>query len=442
MKVDKKTLPKAQMEFLVELSVDELKPYLQNATEEIASHRKIEGFRPGKAPYEIVVREVGEMFVYQTTANFASDAIMSKILAEEKIEIVDQPKIEVQKLAPGNPFIFKATVALVPEIKVCEYGKVKVKPMQEIKIEDKEIERVMTDLQKMRAKEALADKAVEKGDKVELDFDTFVDNVAIEHGHAKKHALVIGEGRMIPGFEEELIGLKAGDAKEFELAFPKEYHEKSLAGKKATFKVKVTAVFKIELPKLDNEFAIGLGFKEFADLKKHIEADIRHEKERKEEQRMELELINALIDKSTFGEIPEVLINEETHKMFHELEDNVSREGLKFEDYLQHIKKTEGDLRLDFVPDAIKRVKTGLLIRHVAKLENIQADDQEIEAEIERSLASYKFHPAYADKLPELEKNMRSENARPYFANMIANRKTLELLKDKVLEKDRGGSRE
>ena len=435
MQVTKKALPKAQMEFTVEMTVDELKPYLQSATEEIAMHRKIEGFRPGKAPYEIVVREVGEMFVYQTAASFATDGVMPKILLEEKIEIVDQPKIEVQKLAPNNPFIFKATADLVPEIKLCEYDKVKVKPMREIRIEDKEIDRVMTDLQKMRAKEALADKAAEKGDEVELDFDTFVDNVAIEHGNAKKHTLTIGEGRMIPGFEEQLIGLKATEEKEFELAFPKEYHEKSLAGKKATFKVKVTAVFKIELPKLDDEFATGLGFKEFGDLKKHIEANIRHEKEHKEEQRVELELINELIEKSTFGELPEVLINEETHKMFHELEDNVSREGLKFEDYLNHLKKTESDLRLDFVPDAIKRVKTGLLIRHVAKIENITADDKEIEAEIERSLASYKFHPAYADKLPELEKNMRSANARPYFANMIANRKTLELLKEKVLGK-------
>ena len=434
MQVTKKALPKAQMEFTVEMTVDELKPYLQSATEEIAMHRKIEGFRPGKAPYEIVVREVGEMFIYQTAAGFATDAVMPKVLAEEKVEIVDQPKIEVQKLAPNNPFIFKATADLVPEIKLCEYDKVKVKPMKEIQIEDKDIDRVMADLQKMRAKEALADKAVEKSDKVELDFDTFVDNVAIEHGNAKKHSLIIGEGRMIPGFEEQLIGLKANEEKEFELAFPKEYHEKSLAGKKATFKVTVTAVFKIELPKMDDEFATGLGFKEFTDLKKHIEANIRDEKEHKEEQRVELELINELIEKSTFGDIPESLINEETHKMFHELEDNVSREGLKFEDYLNHLKKTEGDLRLDFVPDAIKRVKTGLLIRQVAKLENIQADDKEIEAEIERSLASYKFHPAYADKLPELEKNMRSANARPYFANMIANRKTLELLKEKCLK--------
>jgi len=435
MKVDKKTLPKAQTEFTIEMTVEELKPYLQNATEEIATHRKIEGFRPGKAPYEIVAREVGEMFVYQTAANFAADATVAKVLLDEKIEIVDRPKIEVQKLAPGNPFIFKATVALVPEITLCAYDKVKVKPMQEIKIEEKELDKVLADLQKMRAKESLADKAAEKNDKVELDFDTFMDNVPLEHGNAKKHTLIIGEGRMIPGFEEQLVGLKANESKEFELAFPKNYHEKSLAGKKATFKVKVTAVFKIELPKMDAAFATGLGFKEFADLKKNIESNIRHEKEHKEEQRVELDLINELIEKSTFGEIPEVLIDEETHKMFHELEDNVSREGLKFEDYLKHINKTEGDLRLDFVPDAVKRVKTGLLIRHVAKLENIQADDKEIDAEIERTLASYKFHPAYADKLPELENNMRSANARHYFANMIANRKTLEMLKSKVLEK-------
>lgn len=432
MQVSKKSLPKGEVELLIELSLDELKPFIASAAKEISQTKKIAGFRPGHAPLDIVIKEAGEMFVYQTAASQAIEATVYSAIDEQGMEVIDQPKIEVQKLAPGNPFIYKATAALVPEIKICELDKLKIKSAAEIAVEDKEIEKVIADLQKMRAKETLENKAAEKGDKIELAFDVFVDNVPIEGGQAKKHSMILGEGQMIPGFEDNLVGLKKDEEKEFELIFPKKYHNKNLENKKAVFKVKMIAVYKVELPKMDDEFGKSLGLKDLTGLKKTIGNNLRQEKELKEKQRIDLEIMEQMLEKSTFGEIPDVLIDQETHKMTHELEDNIAQQGMKFEDYLTHLKKTEGDLRLDFVPDAIKRVKTGLIIRALAKRENIQANDQEIGAERERTLASYKLHPAYGSDLDKLEKNLRSENATHYFANVIANRKTMEFLKTKV----------
>jgi len=435
MKVDKKELEKSQLELIIELSVEELQPYLEESAKEISKHKKIEGFRPGKAPLKVVIQQTSEMLVYQTAANFAVESTLDKIITEQNIEVIDQPKIEIQKLAPNNPLIYKATIALVPSIEIADYSKIHVKLGEEIKINDKDIDKVIEDLRKMRAKDSLQDKTSETGDKLDLDFDTSIDNVPIDGGSAKKHQLIIGEGRMIPGFEDNLIGLKSGEEKEFELAFPKKYHAENLAGKKAKFKVKINGIYKVELPELNDEFGKSMGLTNLENLRNNISSNLRQEKETKEKQRIELEIIEKLIEASKFADLPETLIDQETHKMIHELQDNIARQGMNYEDYLKHIKKSESDLRLDFTPNAIKRVKTGLLIRAIAKKEEIKASEEEVNQEIERTIVTYKFNPQFADQIDELEKRMRTPEARQYFTNVITNRNTVEFLKDKILEK-------
>ena len=423
------------LEITVEVSIDELKPFLEKAAAEISETKKIDGFRPGKAPYNIVAKEVGEMTIYQTAARDAVAHFYYDIIEKENLETVEQPEVDMKKLAPGNPFEFIAKVALLPKVEVCDLEKVNVEPIKEIKIEEKEVEKVLNDLQKMRGKDIAVDAPAEKGNKVELSFNTFIDNVPIEGGQASKHQLTIGEGMMIPGFEDNLIGLKREEEKEFDLTFPKNYHAKQLAGKEAKFKIKILNVFKIELPELNDEFAKGLGLKSADDLRKNIESNIKLEKETKAKQAQEIEIIEKLIEKSKFEELPDILINQETHKMIHELEDNVARQGLKFEDYLAHMKKTEAEFRLDFVPDAIKRVQTGLLIRQIAKANNITATHEEVHEEMERTIASYKMHPAYAGQAADLEKNLHSDDAHHYFENLIANRKTMDMIKEKTIKK-------
>lgn len=436
MQITKKSLPKNQLELTIELSAEEMKPYVENAAKEISMTKKIPGFRPGHAPLNLIIKEFGEMKILQTAANNAIAATYYDILETEKLETVDQPDIKMLKLAPNNPLIYSATVALMPQVTLCDYEKIKIKPLENIKIEQKEIDKVISELQRLRAKEILEDKEIANGDKVELDFDTFIDNVLLENGQARKHSLIVGENTMIPGFEDNLIGQKKNDEKEFKLFFPKNYHAANLAGKEAKFKIKIIAVYKIELPELNDEFAKSMGLQKIDDLRKNIENNIKLEKEIKNKQAQELEIMEKLNDKCQFNELPDVLINNETHKMMHELEENLDRRGLKLPDYLKHLKKTEAEMRLDFTADAIKRVKSALAIRAVAQKENISVSDEDINIEINKTLASYKMHPAYAGQIADLEKSMKTENARHYFKNLLMNRKAIECIKEKMMKKN------
>jgi trigger factor len=435
MQLEKKELGKNELELTIEITHDELKPFLDSAVEEISKSKRIDGFRPGKAPYDRIVKEVGEMAIYQTAANDAIAKYYYEAITNEKIEPVDQPKVETIKLAPNNPFIFKATIALLPKIEVADLEKISVKPVAEVKVEEEEINKTLEQLKNMRGKEVLEEKAAETGDKVELGFEGFMDNVPFEGGKADKHALVIGKGQMIPGFEDNLIGLKKDEEKEFDLSFPKDYHEKKLQGKAVTFKVKMIAVYKIELPEINDELAIGFGFKDVKGLTGNIKSNIETDKKNKANQKQELEIIELLLEKSKFEDVPDVMINNETHKMIHEMEDNLTKQGMNMKDYLTHIKKSEEQLRLDFTVDAIKRIKTGLIIRQVAIENKIKATEEEIKAEKEKTIAQYKLNPQTAEQVPELEKQLEHENATRYFENLIINRKTLELIKEKVITK-------
>lgn len=408
MKLDKKVLPKSQLELTFELSPEELKPYMEEAAKKLCEEKPIKGFRPGRAPYDLVISTFGEMKVLQNATNRIIGTLYYETLDKEKLDTVDQPDIEIKKMAPGNAFVFTAKVSILPEVKVCDLEKIRVSPISEIKIDDAEINKVLADIQKIRAKEVLVDRAAQKADKVELDFETFMDKVPLDGGKANKHSLIIGEGYMIPGFEDNLVGLKKDEQKEFELNFPDKYHAKHLAGKKALFKVKVLAVYAIEQPKIDDELAKGLGYPDLTAMKKSIESNIKRDKENKAREKQELEIIEKLIDKSTFGELPDALINNETHKMMHELESNVERQGGKLADYLSHIKKTEEEMLLEFTPDAIKRVKTALIIRAIAQANNLTASHDEVHEEMEKTIASYKLNPAYANQIADLEKNMHS----------------------------------
>lgn len=420
------------MELTIELSLDEVGPYLHQAAERLSTDKPIKGFRAGKASFDVCVRQFGEMALWQNaSADMIADAY-HQALDKENLETVEQPKVDIIKMAPGNPFVFKATVALIPAVQLPEYKKIKVKKQPEITVEDEDIDKVINDLRKMRAAEKLVDRGAAQGDRVEINFNAFIDQVPLEGGQAQKYPLVIGENKMIPGFEDNLAGMKKNEEKEFELEFPKEYHQKSIAGKKAKFKVKMLAVYQIDLPELNDEFASKLGLNNIDGLRNQIKKNIEDEKKAKETQKHELAIIEQLIEKSKFEDVPDVLVNEEAHKMVHELEDNVTRQGLNFDEYLKHLKKTEAALMLDFSADALKRVKTALAIRAIAGKEKIKASDMEIEQERERTLASYKLHPQYQAHIGRLEKDLKSENARRYFGNLIANRKVIAFLKENI----------
>jgi trigger factor len=290
------------------------------------------------------------------------------------------------------------------------------------KVEPKDVEDTLVNLQKMFGKEKRVQRAAQKGDKLEIDLSTYVDNVPIDGGMSKNHPVTIGEGHFIPGFEDNLIGLSENQTKEFELKFPKEYHRKDLANRPVNFKIKVNSIFAIELPPLDDSFAKLVGkLEKLDDLRKQIEDNIHHEKTDKEHQRWELAVIDEVVKKSVFEEIPEIVIDSELHKMMHELEDEITSQGMKFGDYLSSIKKSKEDLEKEFRPRAIKRVQTALALRAIADQENITVDAGEINKEVEIQKSKYKDNA-------EVVKQIDSEEYHDYLKNVMRSRKVFEFL--------------
>ena len=426
-KYELKKLPKSQVEILVTISHDELKPFIEQATQKLSEQTKIDGFRPGKVPLDILKKRVGEMKILEEAAALTVEKSYVEIATKEKLEPLGSPKIDFEKLAPDNDFVYKATINLIPEVKIGDYKSVKIKE-QAIKVTDEDINKIIEEVRNQKATEVLENKAVEQGDRVEIDFDIFRDNVPIESGAQKKYPLIVGSGHFIPGFEEQLIGLKTNEAKEFELKFPEKYHNSNLAGKPAKFKVKLLAVYKRTLPELNDDFAKSVGGETLGKLKEQIKQHVEHEEHHKEEERVEIEMLEKLIEKSQVGEIPDVLVNSEVNKMLQELESNISRQGLKFEEYLKHLNKTTEQMKLEFVPQAIKRVKGALLTRTIFLAEKMEISESEVDKEIE---AAGKMYQQYPDML----KNLQTPEYREYIRNMMGNNKVMDFLKAICVER-------
>jgi len=429
MNITKKELSKFQIELTIEVPEAELQPYLVKAAEDISKETEVPGFRPGKAPYDIIKGRVGEMAIWQRSLDNVIAKTLFEALNKEmpNAEIVSQPQVDIEKMAPGNPLVYKAIVTLLPEITLGDYSKIEVKK-KEVKVDPKEIDRTLEYLRNSYAKEEIKLSKLETGDKAEVSFQVFVDSVPIEGGQAEKHPLIIGENRFIPGFEEQLIGLSKNEKKEFELRFPENYHQKNLAGKLAKFKVEVKETFKRTLPELNDDFAKTLGgYKNLAEVRAGVEKNIKDEETRKATERDELEMLDKLIEQTTFSDIPETLVHAEAHRMVGELRVSIEQQGLNFEDYLTHLKKSEEDLVHGFDADAKKRVQTALIIKEIAKREKIEVSDKEIKEEIDR------ISKFYAENT-EAQENIQSPAYKNYLQNILANRKVISWLKEKIIK--------
>lgn len=427
MKNELKKLERGQAEITIELSEQEFQPFLEQAAKKISETTKIKGFRPGKANFELIKSHVGEGELWQQAIEPAIKKTFVKALDEQKLVTIGSPKIDVLKLAPGNPIVYKALISFIPKVELADYAKIKVEN-KKIEIGTEDVTKALDNLRKMHAKETLVDREAQTEDKVEINFETFLDKIPVDHGKQDKFQLVIGEGSFIPGFEDQITGLKKDEEKKFQLKFPKEYHQKHLAGKLVDFKIKLKAVYKLELPALTDQFAQSLGdFKTVSDLETKIKKNLTAEQTRKQNQNLEEEIIDKIINQSKFDEIPDLMVNAETKKMVDELEHNLSHQGLKFDDYLIHLKKKREDLLLDFVPQAIKRIKSALILRAVAKKASIKIDEKEIDQEIAKTLKLYAGNK-------QAEENLRQPAYRDYLKNILIARKVMEHLKSAMVE--------
>jgi len=323
MKVDKKDLSRGQAELTIELSVEEYQPFLKTAASAISERVKISGFRDGKAPYDMIKQQVGEARIWEEALEKAVAKTLYQALDEHKLLTVGSPKIDVVKLAPNNPVIYTAAVSLLPTIQNLVHEDVKIE-QKKVEVPEEKSEKTLNDLLKMRATEKLVERAAKSGDKVEIDFTIYLDKVPIENGSHKKFPITIGDGSFIPGFEENILGMKRGETKEFLLAMPKEFHQKNIAGKKVDIKATILSVFEVTLPEANDDFSMTLGFSDVKELKKHIHSSLVRDAEIAARREWEEKLLDALIEKNNFSDVPDVLIQNESQKMIHELEHQIT----------------------------------------------------------------------------------------------------------------------
>lgn len=420
-----KKTEQAEAQIEVTISAADLKTESSWAAARLSKDLKIPGFRPGKAPYDVVKKQVGEAQIIQEAADKLVTTKLNEIIKKESLEIAGQPKIEVKKLAQGNDLIFTATIPLMPKVTLPDFSKIKV-TKQEVKIEPEKLDQALEQLKQMRVKEIRESRPARMGDKVEIDFEVKVDGKIIQGGKAEKQNVIIGQNQMLPGFEEKLIGLKEGEEKKFNLKFPQNYAE-HLADKKAQFRVKLQGVFKRELPELNDEFAKSCGAKNLNDLKSKIKDNLKKESEQKAKQKQEIEIIEKATKAAEFSAIPESLIKNEQHRMLHELENQITQSGGKFDDYLKHAKKTKEELEENFKDNAEKRVKTQILFRQIIIDNKMEPKKQEVEAEIKKAEAMYA-------SLPEMLEKIKGDDYCRYVESLILNRQVIDWLKNHVTQ--------
>ncbi|MEK7679705.1 MAG: trigger factor, partial [Deltaproteobacteria bacterium] len=350
-----KKLDKSQIELTITVAPADYEKHLPKAAERISLRTTVKGFRPGHVPYDIIKKEVGAMNILNEALEAIIQEAFYKAVTAEKLDTIGMPKIAIEKLAPGNEIVFKATVALLPKVKLPDIKKISAqggsasggKIEKKIKkIGDKEIDEVLENLRKMQAKEVIKnDKKAEKTDKLVIDLEMFLDKVPVDGGQTKNYQVYLSEQHYVPGFNEQLIGLGKDEEKEFSLDFSPTHYQKHLAGKNVQFKVKVKDVYERQLPEISDDLAKALGQESMAKLREIINANLMQEAEQKASQTAEIEILEALIAQTEFEEIPEVLIDAEKQKIFYELKHDLERHGVTIEQYLTDLKKTQEEMQ-------------------------------------------------------------------------------------------------
>ena len=390
------------------------KVYFQNA-----KYFNIPGFRKGKAPMNIVEKYYGEQIFYEDAFNEVATEAYEEAIKENKIEAVSRPEVDIAQMEKGKDLIFSAVVQTKPEVKLGKYKGVEIEKI-EYKVDKKAVDHELGHMQEHNSRLiTVDDRPLENGDTATIDFEGFVDGVAFDGGKAEGHELEIGSGAFIPGFEEQLVGMEIDGEKEIKVTFPKEYFSKDLAGKDATFKVKLHEIKKKELPELDDEFAKDVSeFDTLDELKKSIKEKLTKNNEQKAKYETEDAAIKAVCEDSKL-DVPSGMIELEIDNMLKDFEQRLAYQGLNLEQYLKMLGKTEEEIRKEYEPQAIEAIKSRLVLEAVIKAEKIEASEEEVKAKMEEMAKSY------GKDVEELSKN---ENLKNYLEDGIKSEKALEFI--------------
>ena len=434
MNVQVENLEKNMAKLTVEVPAEELEKALQAAYMKEKNKISVPGFRKGKVPRQMIEKMYGAAIFYEEAANILIQDNYAQAMEESGADIVSRPVIDVVQIESGKPFIFTAEVAVRPEVKLGKYKGVQVTKV-DTTVTDEEVDNaVEAERQKNARMVTVTDRAAANGDTAVIDYEGSVDGVPFEGGKAENHSLELGSHSFIDTFEDQIVGHNAGDEFDVNVTFPTEYHAAELAGKPAVFKVKLHEIKVKELPELNDEFAQDVS--EFdtldeykADVRKHLEVEKENEAKRTKED----EAIAKIIEKSEM-EIPEAMIETQCENMVNDFAQRIAQSGLTMEQYMQFSGMTLDKLKEQVRPEAEMRIKSSLVLEQIAKDENIEISDEEVDAEIERMAAQYGME---ADKLKEY----MGESEKTSMKRDLAVTKAVDLIMENVKEKAKAKSK-
>ena len=395
------------------------KVYFKNA-----KYFNIPGFRKGKAPQNIVEKYYGKEIFYEDAFNEIAGEEYEKAIEESKVEVVGRPQIDIVTMEKGQDLVFTAIVATKPDVELGKYKGIEIEKI-EYNVEESDIENNLKQMQEKNARVISIETPVENGNIAVIDFEGFVDGKAFEGGKGENYSLEIGSGSFIPGFEDQVIGMKIDEEKDINVKFPDEYFSKDLAGKDATFKVKVHEIKKKELPELDDEFAKDVSeFDTLKELKDSIKERLVKENEQKAKYEKE-EAVMKVVTEGMKVDIPAGMVEVEVDNMVKDMEQRMSYQGLKLEQYLKMLNKTEAEFRKDYEPQAIEAIKSRLALEAIIKAEKIEATEKDLKEKLEEMAKNY------GKTAEELEKN---DNIKEYIKQGIENEKAIEFLVENAKE--------
>ena len=392
-------LEKNMAKLTIEVSAEDLDKAMDKAYQKAKGRISIPGFRKGKAPRKMIEQMYGKGIFLEDAANALIPEHYSKALEECDLEIVSQPEIDVTQAEPGKAFIFTAEVAVKPEVTLGEYKGVEV-PKAEVAVTDEDIDAEIKKEQEKNSRTiTVEDRGAENGDITTIDFEGFVDDVAFEGGKGTDYPLTLGSGSFIPGFEDQLVGAKAGDHVEVKVTFQEEYQAKELAGKEAVFQCDVKKVETKELPELDDDFAQDVSeFDTLAEYREDVKKNLTEKKEKEAASAKE----NAAVEKAVENaqmDIPDAMVLTQARQMVDDFGRRMQQQGLTLEQYFQYTGLTLDKMIEDSKPQALKRIQTRLVLEKIAEVENIQPTEEEVDEEISKMAEMYKME---ADKLKGL----------------------------------------
>ena len=428
MSVQVENLEHNMAKLTINVSAEELEKALDSAYKKQKGQISVPGFRKGKVPRAMIEKMYGAGVFYEDAANILMQQTYPAAIDESGVDIVSRPTVDVVQIEKGKEFIYTAEVAVRPEVTLGKYMGVTVTKI-DTTVTDEEVD---AELENQRNKNArtvtVTDRPVAEGDTAVIDFEGFVDGVAFEGGKGENHPLEIGSHTFIDTVEDQLVGKNTGDEVEVNVTFPEKYQAEDLAGKPATFKVKINEIKTKELPELDDEFAQdAAGVDTLAEYKEELKKNLTEKKETEAKKTKEDEAIKKIIDKSKM-DIPEAMINTQCETMVEEFAQRIAQSGLTMEQYLQFSGMTVDQLKEQVRPEALTRIQSSLVLEQIAKDENIEVTDADVDAEVEKMAKAYGMEP---DKLKEYMGDAEKESMK----KDIAITKAVDLIMDNIKER-------